>query len=306
MTTTIGLTRARVQRHGPPALVAVLVVVAALLDVPLLTSTDGPVLASGPPVWLLAACWLLLEVVDLHFRYGKDLDNSQRVNLTEFSLALGLLYATPRDLLLAGVGALVVANLARRQSLLKQAFNAAAQAITVGLAITVYYRFLGTSDPLSVRGWVTLEAGTAASGTLAAVMVALVLALATGRALSRAVVRLIVGTLPLFLACASGAFVAALALQAGAKAIVPLVFTLAGVLLLVRTVSVLTDRHLNLARLQGLGQQLSAAVDDETIVAGALEAAADLLVAREAEAYICLPGIPVQYVRLRRPGVERL
>jgi diguanylate cyclase (GGDEF)-like protein len=306
MTTTIGLTRARVQRHGPPALVAVLLVVAALLDVPLLLSSDGPILEPGLPIWLLAVCWLLLEVVDLHFRYGKDLDNSQRISLTEFALALGLLYATPRDLLLVGVGTLVVLNLLRRrQSPLKQAFNAATLAVGVGLAITLY-RFLGTSEPLSARGWVTLAVSTTVSGALAAVLVALVLALATGRAPSPTVVRLHVGTLPLFLVCASGAFVAALALKAGAVAVVPLVLTLAAVLLLVRTVSVLTDRHLDLATLQGLGQRLSAATDDETIVAWALEAAADLLVAREAEAYVCLPGIRVQYVRLRRPGVERL
>ena len=277
------------RRFGPPALIMVMLTVALWLDIPYLDSGTSTVASPRIPLLVLVGCWALFELVVLYLSFGKNLDNAVHLTVTEIALALGLLFATPLDLILAGVGTPVLIDLLRRRKpALKQIFNGASRALGIGIALSTYSA-LTPVDPLSGQGWVILCLAVTASGLTSALTGAFVISMIIGRLPLRDFASHVLWATTLSLWGATVAFVGGLALQAGTSAVAPLVLCLGALLLMMRGYSLLTERHMNLASLHSLGQRLASGPDVDSILATALDASADLLVARDAEVYLHSP-----------------
>lgn len=172
----------RVRRFGPPALIVVMLAAALMLDVPLLDSGSSTVAQPRIPLFMLVGCWAAFELVVLYLQFGKNLDNTVTISVTEVALALGLLFATNVDLIVAGVGTPVVIDLIlRRKSALKQVFNGSSRALDLGIALTIYHALV-PADPLSPQGWAALCLAVAASALASTLGVASVISLKIGRA----------------------------------------------------------------------------------------------------------------------------
>src|SRR5680860_748106 len=265
--------------------------VALTLDVPLLDSGSSTVAQPRLP---------LFELLVLYLPFGKNLDHAVHLTVTEIALALGLLFATPVDLMLAGVGTPVLIDLIRRRKgFLKQVFNGASRALGIGIALTVY-QALDPSEPLSDVGWMALCLAVTASGLASALAGALVISLAIGRLPARDLVSHMLWAITIALEGATVSFVAGLALQVGASAVAPLLVSLAALLVMMRGFSLLTERHMNLASLHSLGQRLASARDVDAILTTALDTSAHLLVARDAEVYLRSPHDSSRLLRVRK------
>lgn len=291
----------RAQRLGPPLLIVVMLAVGLSLCLPRLAESSATVVSPRIPLLALAAVWLVLELVTLYVSFGGDLDNSEDIVLTEFVLALGLLMATPLDLLVVGFTVPVLVHLVqRRKSPLKQLFNAANRTIELGVGLAVY-QAVRPEDPLSMTGWAAVVLAVVASGTASGLTVSTVISLAIGRLPIGDFARSTLFPVPVSVACGSAAFVVAAALASDALSTLPaLVVVFGSGVLLVRTLSVLTERHMDLRSLHGFGQRLDDVGEPAEIVASALEAATDLLVARTAEAYVRDPDDPDGFQRVSR------
>jgi len=275
------------------------------LDIPLLDSGGSTVAEPRIPLLVLIGCWAVFELVVLYLQFGKNLDNAVHLTVTEIALALGLLFATPLDLLLAGVGTPVLIDLLRRRkSVLKQVFNGASRALGIGIAISLYHAF-APPEPLSAQGWAALCLAVTASGLASALAGAAVISLAIGRVPRRDLLFHLFWAATLSLIGATVSFVGGLALQTGDSAVAPLLISLGALLLMMRGFSLLTERHMNLASLHALGQRLATAGDVDAILTTALDTSADLLVAREAEVFLHSPQDPSKLLRIHQsPGGE--
>ena len=290
----------RVRRFGPPTLIVLMLAVALTLDVPLLDSGSSTVAEPRLPLFVLVGCWTVFELLVLYLPFGKNLDHAVHLTVTEIALALGLLFATPLDLMLAGVGTPVLIDLIRRRKgVLKQVFNGASRALGIGIALTVY-QALDPSEPLSDVGWMALCLAVTASGLASALVGALVISLAIGRLPMRDLVSHVLWAITISLEGATVSFVAGLALQVGASAVAPLLVSLAALLVMMRGFSLLTERHMNLASLHSFGQRLASARDVDAIVATALDTSTHLLVARDAEVYLASPHDISRLLRVRK------
>lgn len=290
----------RTRRYGPPALIVVMLALALRLDIPLLSSGSSTVAEPRIPLIALVGSWAAFELVVLYLPFGKNLDNAVHLTVTEIALALGLLFATPFDLLLAGVGTpVLIAVLRRRKGFLKQLFNGASRALGIGIAITLY-QALAPSEPLSAQGWVALCLAVTASGLVSALAGASVISLAIGRLPLRDFLSHLFWAATLSLIGATTSFVGGLALQTGDSAVAPLLISLGALLLMMRGFSLLTERHMNLASLHLLGQRLASVRDVDSILSTALDTSADLLVARDAEVYLRSPHDPDELLRVHQ------
>jgi len=290
---------ARVRRFGPPALIVVMLAGALALDLPFLSSGGSTVAEPRIPLLMLAGCWAALQLVVLYLQFGKDLDNTVSLTVTEIALALGLLFAAPVDLILAGVGTPVLIDLLRRRKpALQQVFNGTSRALNVGIALSLYHALV-PPEPLSAGGWLVLCLATTASGLASTLSVAAGISLAIARLPLRDIRSQVLWAATLSIWGATVSFVAGLALQAGASAVVPLLVSLGTLLLMMRGVSLLTERHMNLASIHSLGQRLASARDVDSILATALDTSIDLLVARDAEVYLASPDDEFELLRVR-------
>jgi diguanylate cyclase (GGDEF)-like protein len=290
----------QVRRVGPPGLIASLAVVGVLLAIPMLRSGAGIVAEPRIPLLVLAGLWAAFELVALYLQFGAEPDDGHEVDLTEIPLALGLMFAAPTDVLLAGVGVPVLIELLRRRrNAIKQLFNGVTGAVEIMVAVSLY-RALDPSQPFSVLGWIELSLAVMASGLVSALAVASVISLATGQRPGRDFVMHMVLALPVSLSAASLAFVAGLALRSGTAAVAPLVVSLAGLLILMWFSWVLAERHMNLTSLHKLGERLASTRDPDSIVSSALDAAREMLVAPQAAVYLPSSQDDTGMLRLRK------
>jgi len=279
----------RMRRFGPPALIVVLLAAAFALGIPLLDSGNATVADPRIPLLVLVGCWAAFELVLLYLQFGKNLDNAVTISATEIPLALGLLFATPVDLVLAAVATPVLIDLIRRRKpALKQVFNGSSRALDVCIALSIY-RALDPADPLSAQGWAALCLAVTASALASTFGVAAVISLTIGRLPLRDLSNQVLWAGMLAPWGATLSFVAGLALQAGHSAVVPLLVSLVAFLLMMRGISLLTERQMNLASLQSLGQRLASAHNVDSILATALDTSTEMLVAREVEVYLHSP-----------------
>ena len=125
------------------------------------------------PWWLLAAAFVVTErfVVDLDVR-----KQAQTLAFTEAPLTLGLVLATPSDVIAVrvavGIGAIVIF---RRSAFVKVIFNAGLFAAQVSLAVLVYSAILGDGSAVDPRGWLAGLTAAAVFFLTSAVLVTLVM-----------------------------------------------------------------------------------------------------------------------------------
>src|SRR6476469_8837414 len=101
--------------------------------------------------WELAPAFYLAEVFAVHLHFRKQ---AHTLSLSEVGLALGLFFASPRDLLIAhivGASAALVIN--RRQRPIKLAFNLAELPLCTGVGLFVF-RSLAEAGETGPRIWV--------------------------------------------------------------------------------------------------------------------------------------------------------
>ena len=144
----------------------------------------GPLHKAGPihPLIPQPAMFVLLCVmwaaaawcpVELHYR-----GNTYLAELEEVPMLLGLVFLSPSLLILCVVCAEAFVRLGpRRQPLVKLFFNVASGAVSVALAVIVYRAALGSSSPISLRGWVAAAAALIMSTVATAISVQIVMKL---------------------------------------------------------------------------------------------------------------------------------
>jgi diguanylate cyclase (GGDEF)-like protein len=121
--------------------------------------------------WSLAPLFLVAEICVLHLYFGRD---AHTVSLSEIPLVLGLLFATPVDLVVAQlVGSALALAVYRRQPLHKLAFNLVDLALSSGIAVVVFRLALDHNSATSPRGWGAVMAGTVAGAFAGSTLIAL-------------------------------------------------------------------------------------------------------------------------------------
>jgi diguanylate cyclase (GGDEF)-like protein len=130
--------------------------------------------------WSLGPLFLVAEICVLHLYFGRD---AHSVSLSEIPLVLGLLFATPTDLVLAQlVGAGIALSVHRRQPPRKLLFNLANLALSNGIAVWVFRAALAHHDASTPQGWAAVLLGATAGCIVGALLI--VCALALTRSLS--------------------------------------------------------------------------------------------------------------------------
>ncbi len=119
--------------------------------------------------WLLAIFFAATETAIIHIPVQRD---AHTISMSEIPLILGLLFASPVELLVGRVaGAVLALALYRRQPIEKICFNATLFALEVVTAVTVYRAVLGTASPAAPRGWVAALVAAGAAIVVAASLV---------------------------------------------------------------------------------------------------------------------------------------
>ncbi len=125
----------------------------------------------------LAVMFLIAEWLDVDIEVRKE---AHTLTFTEFPLTLGLILATPGDLVIARlvVSAIALPLLRRRLDPVKVVFNAGIFGVDVGLALLVFHGLLGSSSPAQLDGWIAALGAVAVSHLVSAFLVATVMRIA--------------------------------------------------------------------------------------------------------------------------------
>ncbi|MCL6537872.1 MAG: EAL domain-containing protein [Acidothermus sp.] len=131
------------------------------------------------PWYALALLFYLAEtcLVHLHFRRG-----AHSFSMSEVPLVLGLLFATPRELVLSQfIGCALALAVQRRQSLVKVTFNLANFALTSAVAVAVVHALLPGPTHIGIRAWGAVAVATVAGTSLGCLNVSLAIFLSERR-----------------------------------------------------------------------------------------------------------------------------
>jgi diguanylate cyclase (GGDEF)-like protein len=117
-----------------------------------------------------AAAW---APVQLHYR-----GNTYSTVLEEIPLLLGLVFLSPKLLVLCPVCANVfVLGALRKQAPVKLAFNVSSDALATALTALVFRELLGSSSPVSIRGWAAVAAALCTAAVVSSLAVHVVVKL---------------------------------------------------------------------------------------------------------------------------------
>jgi len=221
--------------------------------------------------WSLAPLFLVAEICVLHLYFGRD---AHTVSLSEIPLVLGLLFATPLDLVVAQVaGAAVALSLHRRQPLHKLAFNLANLAFCNGVAVVVFRAAVSGHDPSTPIGWGAVMAGTVAGAATSATLIGCAMWLTRHRSGVSDVLRIVRDALAAAVCITSFGLVAATVLWFQPLAAVLLVAPLALVFVAYRVYSAQHERAAHLEFLYEAGRMLQESSDVESAMASLLSRA---------------------------------
>jgi len=130
-------------------------------------------------VLALPVLYALAEMSVIHVYVRAE---ASSFSLSEVALVLGLVYATPGELVLARLlGGLVALVVHRRQRWLKVVFNLASFALDACVAILVHRAVLGDAGLLSLRGWIAVLAAALATLAVGSITVSFAIAASEGR-----------------------------------------------------------------------------------------------------------------------------
>jgi diguanylate cyclase (GGDEF)-like protein len=218
--------------------------------------------------WSLGPFFLVAEICVLHLYFGRD---AHTVSLSEIPLVLGLLFATPVDLVVAQLaGTAVALSIHRRQPLHKLGFNLANLALSSCIAALVFRTALQHYSATSPRGWGAVLAGATAGTLVGSVLIVFAMRLTgkrNGAALSLRIVRdAVIGTVCI----TSFGLVAATVLWFQPLALVLLVVPLGAVFIAYRGYSAQHERTSHLEFLFEASRMLQTSNDVESAMASLL------------------------------------
>ncbi len=243
---------------------------------------DGPVRNLHVPWLVLAAMFVVTEAYVLHIQIRRQ---AQTVSLSEIPLVLGLLCASPGELLLGRLlGSMIAFTIFRRQAALKTFFNSTLILVDTALAILTFAALLSlASDPYGVGSWIAAYAATAVVHCYSAVAVTTVIAVyEPGLHWRDLVKQASSGVLQSFMTTTI-ALIAVNNLSRDPREAVLLVLA-AGVLVVAyRDYAALSQRHLSLERLFRFTQVVTASPEVDEVLRRVLVEAKDLLHADYAE-----------------------
>jgi len=221
--------------------------------------------------WSLAPVFLVAEVCVLHLYFGRD---AHTVSLSEIPLVLGLLFATPTDLVVAQLlGAAVALALHRRQPLHKLAFNLANLALSAGIAVIVFRTLLHHQDVTSPVGWGSVLAGTAAGATSGALLIGVAMHMTRRGAGAATLLRILRDALVADVCVTSFGLIAATVLWSKPLALLLLVAPLGLVFTAYRVYSAQHERTAHLEFLYEASRMLQESNDVESAMASLLSRA---------------------------------
>ena len=130
------------------------------------------------PWWALALAFAATEVFVIHAHIR---GSAQTLSLSEIPLVIGLLLATPQDLVLAQIlGPLVVLLFTRGTAPVKIAFNVAQFALTATLSVAVLHAVMPAPAEIGPGVWSATFIAVGAGSLVAGALVVCVIALAEG------------------------------------------------------------------------------------------------------------------------------
>src|SRR4051795_7392195 len=155
-----------------------LILAAAAAVFVLLEHGLDPARGGGWPWWLLAVMFAVADrcVVHMHFR-----ESAHSFSLADIPLVLGLIFASPQDVLLGLVaGTLAVIAWERRLPPIKIAFNVGQYLLAAALAIAIFHVIGGAHPGMDPRLWLAIIAAVQVSGTVTALLIATVITITEG------------------------------------------------------------------------------------------------------------------------------
>jgi diguanylate cyclase (GGDEF)-like protein len=225
------------------------------------------------PWWLLAGAFVLTErfVVDLDVR-----KQAQTLAFTEAPLTLGLVLATPTDVIAVriavGIGAIVIF---RRSAAVKVVFNAGLFAVQASVALFVFHAVLASASPIEPRGWLAGLLSAAAFFLTSALLVTIVMRLAGVEVTLKSQMLVIAVGLAAALAGAAAALAAAATLWSDGRSWILLLIIGAAVGYFGLSYLKIRERHRSLALLNSYTTALSTGsnVDDliRSVLSGLIE-----------------------------------
>jgi diguanylate cyclase (GGDEF)-like protein len=135
------------------------------------------------PWWGIAIAFLVAEAYPIHLYFRSE---AHSLSVSEVVLVLGLLFASPGDLLVGQLcGAALALLVVRRQRPLKAAFNLAEFALASCLALLVFHGLTSSGDVQGPAVWVAALAAAGAFALTGVVLVTVAIALTEGIAAPR-------------------------------------------------------------------------------------------------------------------------
>jgi diguanylate cyclase (GGDEF)-like protein len=250
--------------------------------------------------WMLALLAGVCEMVVLHIQVRRE---AHAISLSEIAIVIGLFLATPTDFIIGrALGTLLAFSLWRRQSPVKVFFNSALFFAESALALLVFHAVRGADTELDVLAWLAAIAAAVAASVLASLGVTAVIALVDGEAHQRDfLLEPLRGALTSIFVTMI-ALVAVHALAQGPIAGVPLLISMALLLLGYRAYSGLSERHLSLERLYRFSHAVSSTPEVDEILSGVLQHAREVLRAEYAEVIFVSSDSDHQPLRVDNDG----
>jgi diguanylate cyclase (GGDEF)-like protein len=244
---------------------------------------DLPAYETGPhlPWWALAAAFAATElfVVHAHVR-----GSAHSLSLSELPLILGLLLATPQDLVIAQVlGPAVVLCLTRGHSPIKLVFNLAQFGLTAALAVITLHLIVAPGAEFGPALWGATFAAVAVGAVTGATLVFSAIALAEGVIPSRRLALMMGADLLVAMTNTSVGLAAAIVLARDPRAGWLLIAPACILLLAYRAYLSERTKHESLEFLYGVARSLSRAHDIETALADLLRRTRDSFRVQTAE-----------------------
>jgi diguanylate cyclase (GGDEF)-like protein len=227
------------------------------------------------PWWGLALGFLAAErcVVHLHFRRS-----AHSFSLGDLPLVFGLLFASPIDLVVAGlVGPIVVLLIDRRLPAIKVVFNIAQFTLATCLAVIVFQELAATADGFGPAVWLYALLATQISAFVTVLLIGAAISLSEGLLGAKALGRMLLMDLTVTITNSNLALAGAVIVVYDPRALPLLVVPLVTVFLAYRAYATERQRHESLEFLYETTRTLSRSPE----IVGALEG----LLARSVEAF---------------------
>jgi diguanylate cyclase (GGDEF)-like protein len=298
-------------RRRPSARAAVVVLVASLLGAGAVALLAGPLHAIGAPDdtltlpwWALAPLFTLTELTVASVQLRRE---SLSISFAEVPLVLGLVFCTPRDLVLASILGSAVGLVYHRQLPHKLFFNSALFAQEAALGAFVYHAVLGDAGVTDLRGFLAAVTTIVVTQLVSGVAVTIVVLVTAGRyepgvlreAMTSNLVAGVANT------CVGLLVVVLVTTRPGALSLLAVVVT--ALTLVYRGYSRLSRGHARLESLYRYTDRLGSAVRTDAVVEAVLGEAREVMTAEAAELVLLPDGEgAVTHLRLSDDGVTRV